>query len=104
MELADDDVRVIRQFHHFDVGAGWRGTGDAQAGRGQLLFVLAVELVTVAMALADFSFAVNPVSKRVGLDLAGPRAKSHRPAQFFDSAQLAQLINDAVRRRRIELA
>ena len=69
-----------------------------------VLFVLAIEFVAMAVALADFGFAVDLVRQRVRLDLAGPCAQPHGAAQFFDAAQFAQFVDHAVRRRRIELA
>src|SRR6202050_1083476 len=58
----------------------------------------------MAMALADLEFAVNLLRQCVGFDFASPRAQPHRTAKFFDSAQLAQLVNYAMRSRRLELA
>src|SRR4051812_26643677 len=58
----------------------------------------------MAMALADLEVAVDAVGQRVGLDLAGPGAQAHGAAELVDAAQLAQLIDDAVRGGLIELA
>src|SRR3954454_5028345 len=58
----------------------------------------------MAMALADLEVAVDAMCERVGLDLAGPRAQAHGAAELVDAAQLAQLIDDAVRGGLIELA
>jgi hypothetical protein len=68
------------------------------------LFVFAVEFVTMAVALADLVLAIGFVRQRVRLHLAGPRAQPHGAAQLFHAAQLAQLVDHAMRRRRIELA
>src|SRR4051812_31731332 len=56
------------------------------------------------MALADLDVAVDALRQSVGLDLAGPRAQAHGAAKLVDAAQLAQLIDDAVRRGLVELA
>src|SRR3954463_719698 len=56
------------------------------------------------MALADLEVAVDAMCERVGLDLAGPRAQAHGAAELVDAAQLAQLIDDAVRGGLVELA
>src|SRR6185437_3476551 len=53
MELAPNEVGMVRQFDHFNIRAVWGGTGDSQACRGQLLFIFAIELVTMAVALAN---------------------------------------------------
>src|SRR5271169_3794918 len=58
----------------------------------------------MAVALADFELAINPVSQRVGLNLASPCAQTHGASKFFHAAQLAQLVNHAMRRGGIELA
>src|ERR1700690_733103 len=59
MELAADEVRVIRQFHHLHVSSVRSGARNSQSRRDQRLFVLAVELITMAMAFADFELAVD---------------------------------------------
>src|SRR5216684_2785516 len=56
------------------------------------------------MTLTDFPLAVNPVSQRVRLDLASPGAQTHGTSKFLHAAQFAQLVNHAMRRRRIEFA
>src|SRR5579871_873842 len=73
MELAPDEVGMIGQFHHLHVSAVWSRTGEAKSSRGQWFFVLAIELVTMPVALADFQRAVNFVRQRTGFDPAGPR-------------------------------
>src|SRR4030088_1487933 len=56
------------------------------------------------VTLADFGLAVNPVSQRVGLDLASPRAQPHGTSEFLHPAQFAQLVDHAMGCRRIEFA
>ena len=56
------------------------------------------------MALADLGLPISFVGQRFRFQLAGPGAQAHGAAQLFDAAQFAQLIDDAVRRRRIEFA
>src|SRR3954452_17030632 len=56
------------------------------------------------MALADLEVAVDAMCQRVGLDLASPRTQAHGAAELVDAAQLAQLIDDAVRGGLVELA
>src|SRR5581483_5926780 len=98
MELAANEVRMIRQFHHLDVSAVGGRSRNLQPRRSQRLFILAIEFVTMAVALADFGLAVNAMRQRSGFDLASPRAEPHGSAQFFHAAQLAQFVNHAMRR------
>ena len=97
MELAAEEVGVAGNLDDLDVGRVGRGAADAQAGAGEQRFVLAVELVAVAVALADFGCpAVGAGGQRVGLQDAGPGAQTHGAAHLFDAEQLAQLVDDAV--------
>jgi len=72
VELAADEMRMIGQFDHLHVGTVRRRTRNAQARRVECLFIFTVELVAVAMALADFGLAINSVGQGIGLDFAGP--------------------------------
>ena len=68
----------------------------------QLLFILAVEFIAVAMPLGDFQHTVGLRGERARLQPRRPRAQTHGAAQFVNSPQLAQLIDDAMRSGRIE--
>ena len=70
---------------------------------GQDGLELAIELVAMAMAFADLVGAVGCARKAAFRQLAGIRAQAHRAAQFVDAFQFAKLVDDAVRRRGIEL-
>src|SRR5271155_6070330 len=104
MELATDEMRMVWQFDHLDVSTVGSRTGDSQPRRHHGLLVFAIEFVAMAVALADFKFAVDLVGQGVGFNLASPRAQTHGAAKFFDASQLAQLIDHAMRSRLIELA
>ena len=104
MELAAEEEWMVGNLDDLDVGSVGCGAGDAQAAGGKGLLVFAVELVAMAVALADLGFAVRLMGQRAGLELAGPGAQPHGAAQFFHAAQLAQLVDDAVRSGRIEFA
>ena len=65
---------------------------------GQRLLVEAVELVAMAMALVDDFLAVEPEGERVGREPAGVAAEPHRAAHVVDAEQVAQLVDDLVRR------
>src|SRR5215472_10974670 len=87
MELAPNEVRMIRQFHHLHVSAIGRRSGNAQSRRSHWLFVLAVELITVPVPLTDLERAVNFRRQSIRLDAARPGSQPHRPAKFFHTAQ-----------------
>ena len=78
MELASDEVRMIGNFDHLDVSSVRRRAGNPQAGRGQRVFVFAIEFVAMAMALADFGLAVN----LVGQSVRARSCRSMRPAAW----------------------
>ena len=80
MELAPDEMWMIRQLHHLHIGAVWSRSGNAQAAGHQWLLVLAVEFVTMAVPLADLEHTVNPMRQRIRLDPASPRTQPHGSA------------------------
>src|SRR6185503_8600853 len=105
MELAADEVRMVIELDDLDVGSVGSRSRYAQAGAGQHRFILAVELVAVAMAFADLRLAaVDLGSERAGGELADPGAEAHGATEFIDAAQFAQLVDDEMRGRGIELA
>src|SRR5258708_40234062 len=97
MELAAQEIRMVGNLDDFHVCPVRRGAGNAQSTAGQDSFILAVELVAMAVPLADFGFPVRLDRLAVLLELAGPRAQTHGTLQLVDAAQLAQLVNDSVR-------
>src|ERR1035437_8667867 len=103
LELAAQVPRVPRDFADLHVGLVRRLPRDPQPGRCQDLFVLAVELVAVAVPLDDLARAVGPAGETVLRQAARPPSQAHGSAQFVDALQLAQLEDHAVRRPRVEL-
>src|SRR3954465_6743843 len=103
MELATDEVRMIRQFHHFHVSSVRRGSGEAKTGSDHRLFIFAVELVAMPVPLTNLERSVNTVRQSIGLNLARPCTEPHGSAQLFHAAQFAELVNHPVRRRRVKL-
>src|SRR5258708_5146264 len=95
---------MVGDLYDFHVSPVRRGAGKSQSTTGQDSFILAVELVAMAVPLADFGFSVRLDRLAVLLELAGPRAQTHGTAQLVDAAQLAQLVNDSVRSGGIEFA
>src|SRR5215471_319681 len=104
MELAANEIRMLGNLDNLNIRPIRSRAADLQPATGQDGLVFAVEFVAVAMALADLRGIVNSGSEGVRLQLARPRAQAHRASQFINPAQLAQLINDAMRRAGIELA
>src|SRR5580704_14006130 len=91
MKLTAQEPRMVGLLHDFHVGAVRRMSGDTHTGSHKPLLVIAVELVAVPVALADFSRAIGPVGKRAWFDSARPRAQAHRAAHLVDAEQFAQL-------------
>src|SRR5580700_9178784 len=103
MELAAQEEWVVRKFHDLDIGSVGSCAADPQSGGSKRPFVLAVELVAMTVALADLALPISSTRQRVGLQFARPCTQPHRAAQFFHTAQLAQLVNHAMRGRGIKL-
>ena len=74
MKLAAKKPRVVGCFDDFDVVFVGGAAGDAEAGVRQSFLVIAIEFVAVAVAFADFEFAVSFGGERAGFKFAGPRA------------------------------
>src|SRR5258708_34697197 len=70
MELAAEEPRVVRGLDDLDVIFIRRAPGDAQARGDQRFFVVAIEFVTVAVALACFQTSASSVPARTGLPLS----------------------------------
>ena len=61
MELAAEEPRMVGQFDDFDVRAIGSFSGDAETGGDENFLVVAIEFIAMAVALADFQFAVRPI-------------------------------------------
>src|SRR6185437_10612543 len=104
MELATEKKWVAGNLHNLDVGRVRSCSRDAQARPGQDRFILAIELVAMAMALADLCLSVRACCQGIRLQHAGPRAQSHGAAHLLYACQFAQFVNHAMRRSRVEFA
>src|SRR5579862_821126 len=104
MELAPNEMRMIGKFYHLYVGSVRSRARDSESCCGESSLVLAVEFITMAVALADLQLPINLVGQSPRFNFAGPGTQTHRPAQFLDTTQFAQLINHPMRCRRIEFA
>src|ERR1019366_701676 len=65
--------------------------------------VLGIHFVAMAMALVDQIAAVSLVSDRALLQPAWIFPEAHSPAEGIDADQIAQLVDDFVRRLIVEL-
>src|SRR2546425_4691782 len=104
MELATNKMRMPRNLYHLDISAVRSRSRNFQAAGNHRLFVFAIEFVAMPVPLTNFCLAVNPKRQSVRLDLARPRAQTHRPTQLFHAPQLAQFVDHAMWRGRIKLA
>src|SRR5579883_1585094 len=85
MALAAQIPGVIGQFANLDVNSVRRFSRQAQAVLLQNALVLTIELVAMAVALADLACAVCRSGEAVFGQQAGISAKPHGAAQFVDS-------------------
>src|SRR6202521_6036276 len=102
MKLAAEEPRVIGHFDNLHIGAIRRAPADAQTRGDELLLVIAVEFITIPMALADLQSAVGAMRERARLDAARPSAQAHGAAHFVDPQQFAQFVDHAMRGLLIE--
>jgi len=103
MELATEEEGMAGDFDYLDIGCVGGGAADAQAGGGEPRFIFAVELVAMAVTLADLGYTVSTGGERTLFEDAVPGAQPHGPAHLFNTRQLAELVDDAVRGRGFEL-
>src|SRR6266851_10095316 len=104
MELAAEEIRMVRNFHDLHIGSVRGAAGKAHARAGEYGLILAVEFIAVAMALADLGCSVSVGSVAVRFQLASPGSQSHGAAQFVNAAQFTQFVNHTMRGCRIKLA
>src|SRR5262245_28637220 len=103
MELARDEVRVLRDLDDLDQLLLSPDSRDAQPGLLQTRQIVVVHLVPVAVALLDDPL---PVQARGAAALAEHdriQSQPHRTALGGEPALLGQEIDDEVRRRPVEL-
>src|SRR5262249_61732283 len=100
LELHRQVPRVRRQLDDFDELAVERAPGDHQAALGERPLVEAIELVAVTVALVNDRLAVEVERPRPGPELAGVGPETHRSAEIVDAEEVAQLVDDVLRRGR----
>src|SRR5579885_2797828 len=59
VELAAEEVRMVRNLKDLDVSSVRRGSGNAKSSAGEQRFVLAIEFVAMTMTLADLRLAIG---------------------------------------------
>src|SRR6266545_2888542 len=94
MELHRDVIRVRRQLDDFNELSVERAADDLEPFFGQRLFVQAIELVAMAMALVDDVAAIQRVRLRSRFQLARIGPEPHGATEVIDAEQVAQLVND----------
>src|SRR5262245_12072974 len=103
VELAGEEVRVVLDLDDLHEPVIRSLTGHLEPPPLQIVHVLEMDLVTVAVPLADLGAAVRLVGDRARLEQARPAAEPHVAAHPLDPLQLPQLVDDRVRRGGIEL-
>src|SRR5258706_11889598 len=103
MELAADEPRVAGQLDDLHELAIGRRARDVEAAVLELRYVLRVHLVAVPVALFDQLDAVGLARDRAFLQAARVLAEPHRAAEGVDADEVAQLVDDLVRRLVVEL-
>ena len=88
VKLHADEPGVVRQLDDLGQAAVGRHAGEAQAGRAQAVDVVDVDLVAVAVALADRGLLVDAMHEAAALEHAGVGAKPHRAAEIAARAAL----------------
>ena len=98
VELAGDEPRMRAQLDEFHQAVR-RESGEAQAGRGQLLEIVIVEFIAVAMALENRFLAVDGVRQRAGHQAAPParRGACCRPGRISRRAPAGRAPGPAIR-------
>ena len=94
MELAADEIRMTGDFDDFDVRSVRRRAGDLQAAGNHRVFVLAVEFVAMAVALADFELAVYLVG-----EVRARSCKARRPGAWCRRVLPRRAVRAAYRSR-----
>src|SRR5207302_1889322 len=103
MELAAEEPWMAFQLDDLDEFSVGREAGHSEAALFELRHVLGVDLVTVTVALVDLLHAIRLARDRTFLQRTRIFAEAHRAAEGVDADQIAQLVDDFVRRLIVEL-
>ena len=94
---------MVTQLDELDEAAVRGGAAADEAGRLEAGPVVGVELVAMAVALADHRLAVGLVDLRARLEHRVVRTETHRAALVGDVALVVHDVDHGVLRRRVEL-
>src|ERR1051325_3023362 len=103
MELAAHEPRVVGQLHDLHELAVGRSARHAQTALLQRRHVLRVHLITMAVPLFDRIRRVRLAGERAVAQERRVLAEAHRAAEGVDADEIAQLVDDLVRRLVVEL-
>src|ERR1017187_1209919 len=103
MELASQKPRMVGNLANLHVRAVRRLSRNPQPGRFQTLFVFAVELIAMPVALLDLTRAIRFIGEARFGEAARPASQPHGAAELVDALQFPQLEYHAVRRAGVEL-
>src|SRR5260370_16796742 len=93
MELAPNEKRMTRNLDHLDISAVRSRARNAQPGGHHWFLILAIELVTMPVPLADLGLAVHLMSQRSHLDFPCPSPHPHRPPHLLPPPHLPTLLH-----------
>src|SRR3954469_15387563 len=103
VELATEIPRVVCNLAYFNVNAVRCLSGQLQSVAGENRLEFAVGIIAGPVPFADLFGPGSGAGEASLRKPAGICAQAHRPAELIDAFQLAQLVDHAVRCRRIEL-
>src|SRR3989441_4751069 len=103
MELAGQEIRMVRYFHDLHEPAVGRFAADPKPFLHHGVKILPVDFVAVAVTLADLGLAVGVLGLRARLQDAGPLAETHVPTHALHTLELAQLVDHRGGCSRLEL-
>src|SRR5262249_51921131 len=103
MELASEKPRVIGDLNDLDKLSIGRLSREDQPSSSELVFEARVELIAMAMSLADVRRPVDLPGKRAFLEMTRISAKPHRASKRLDPDQISQFEDHRLRRVVIKL-
>src|SRR6266581_472721 len=103
MELAGQEIRVIRNLHDFHEATIGRLPAHPQTPLHHGVEICPVYLVAMTVPFADLRLSIGVVGLRARLEDAGPLPEAHVASHAFHSLELAQLVDHRVRCGRVEL-
>ena len=98
MELDRHIPRMGWQLDDLNELAIERSADDLETVIRQCLFIQAIEFVPVSMTFVDYRLSVELMRSRSRLELARIRSEAHGAAKIVYPEQIAQLVDDLLRR------